>query len=385
MQQGVGILFDPRIGDFAAGHIDDNQRLAGGLDGFQHLLLRLGQDQAGAVAAVEARIVDLHFFAFEIGRQADKGDDGVGRFGRVHRAVDQRVLGGHPVERRGAVVIGAHIVDAHAVRLGVVESDLQGFGRLGAHAGIAGRRRPAGDIGQLRADDQLVVDPHLDVGHGLAGPRRRHAEADLIDAGLGRGNDAGPAHREGLRLKARRRGMIEVEIDDGIGARQLGCAGKGRVVEILALEAMFGAVGRRTQEGLRHWHAHAVHERRTRSVDDMIGAEGLAHRVERQGRIDRRAGIVAFDRLQQGGIRADDGDAFAALERQGALIGKQDHSFLSGLQRQGAVFGRIDGAGRNGVVLVAVDQPHADARHHQSFQVGVDLALGDQALVDGVG
>ncbi len=179
--------------------------------------------------------------------------------------------------------------------------------------------------------------------------------------------------------------MIEVEIDDGIGARQLGCAGKGRIVEILALEAVLGAVGRRTQEGFRHRHAHAVHERRTRSVDDMIGAEGFTQCVERQGRIDGGPGVIALDRLQQGGIGTDDRDTLAALQRQGAGIGQQDHGFLRRLQSERAVFGRIDGRGRNGVIGAAVDQTHADARHHQPFQVGVDFALGDQALVDGVG
>ena len=56
----------------------DDQRLAGGGDGFEHLLLDFGEFDRGAVAAAEAFDLDGHLFAFELGCESDEGDDGIG-------------------------------------------------------------------------------------------------------------------------------------------------------------------------------------------------------------------------------------------------------------------------------------------------------------------
>ena len=75
---------------------DDDERLAGGGEGFEQLLLRGGQIDGGAVAAGEAFELDGHLFAFERGREADEGDGDVGLLGSFDGLVAQNFRGCAP-------------------------------------------------------------------------------------------------------------------------------------------------------------------------------------------------------------------------------------------------------------------------------------------------
>ena len=76
-------MLRPGDGEGGAVHEDDNERFAGGFGGFKELLLCGGQRDVRAVSAGEAGDVDGHLFAFEVGGEADEGDDYVGLFDDV--------------------------------------------------------------------------------------------------------------------------------------------------------------------------------------------------------------------------------------------------------------------------------------------------------------
>ena len=115
------MLLRPVDGEGAAVLQDDDERLAGGRDGFEKLLLRGGQVDAGAVAAGEAFEVDGHLLAFERGREADEGDGDVGLLCGGDGFVAESGGGGLPGEidagRAGAV----EVFETDGVGLGVGE------------------------------------------------------------------------------------------------------------------------------------------------------------------------------------------------------------------------------------------------------------------------
>src|ERR1700716_1748318 len=98
--------------------------------GFEELLLRGGQGDVGAVAAREAGDVYGHLFAFEVGGEADEGEDYVGLFDDVESLSTEGFDGGDPLEgeasaeETGAVGVG----DFEGVGLGVVEVEFDGGG-----------------------------------------------------------------------------------------------------------------------------------------------------------------------------------------------------------------------------------------------------------------
>ena len=67
-RRASGVLLCPVDGEGAAVQQDDDDGLAGFGDGFEKLLLDVGQVDVGAVAAGEALGVDFHLFAFEARR-----------------------------------------------------------------------------------------------------------------------------------------------------------------------------------------------------------------------------------------------------------------------------------------------------------------------------
>ena len=80
---------------------DDDEWFAGGFGGFEQLLLCGGQRDVGAVAAGEAGDVDGHLFAFEVGREADEGEDYVGFLDDVEGLVAEGFDGRGPLRARG--------------------------------------------------------------------------------------------------------------------------------------------------------------------------------------------------------------------------------------------------------------------------------------------
>ena len=93
-----------RYGAAALQH--DDERLAGGGEGFKQFLLWRGQVEAGAVAAAEAGNLDGHLFAFELRREADKSHDDARLFGAGDGFIDLRLCGRFPFERDAAAGTG---------------------------------------------------------------------------------------------------------------------------------------------------------------------------------------------------------------------------------------------------------------------------------------
>ena len=71
------VLLRPVDGEGAAIHEHYHERLAGSGERLKQLTLDGGQRDVSAVASAEALDVYRHFFAFEIGREADEGDDDI--------------------------------------------------------------------------------------------------------------------------------------------------------------------------------------------------------------------------------------------------------------------------------------------------------------------
>ncbi len=89
-----------------------------------------GEGDVGAVATGEAGDVDRHLFAFEVGREADEGDDYIGFLDDVERLRAEGFDWGGPLEREaGAEEAGAvGVGDFEGVGFGVFEVE---FSRCG--------------------------------------------------------------------------------------------------------------------------------------------------------------------------------------------------------------------------------------------------------------
>ena len=157
-EDGGGVLLRPVDGEGAAVLQNDDERLAGGGDGFEKLLLRGGQVDAGAVAAGEAFEVDGHLLAFELGREADEGDGHVGLLCGGDGFVAQSGGGGFPGEIDAGGAGAVEVFEADGVGFCVGEGDGREEGRaaLGGLAGVL--------------EDQLVVEIEAE---GLRCSRRR--------------------------------------------------------------------------------------------------------------------------------------------------------------------------------------------------------------------
>ncbi len=97
-EDGVRVLLGPGYREGGAVHEDDDERFAGGLRGFEELLLCGRQGDVGAITAREAGDVYGHLFAFEVGREADEGYDYVGFFNDVEGLSAKGFDWGDPLE-----------------------------------------------------------------------------------------------------------------------------------------------------------------------------------------------------------------------------------------------------------------------------------------------
>ncbi len=96
------MLVGPVKCDGAAALQYDDERLAGRSKCFQQLLLRRGQIEAGAIAAIEAVDLDGHLFAFKLRREADECDDDIGFLGTRNGLIDLRLRWSFPFQRHAA-------------------------------------------------------------------------------------------------------------------------------------------------------------------------------------------------------------------------------------------------------------------------------------------
>src|SRR5262249_24334450 len=97
-EDGVGVLLGPGDCEGGAVHEDYDEGFAGGFGGFKELLLGGGQGDVGAVASGEARDVHGHLFAFEVGREADEGENYIGLLDDVEGLVTEGLDGCGPLE-----------------------------------------------------------------------------------------------------------------------------------------------------------------------------------------------------------------------------------------------------------------------------------------------
>ena len=94
-------------------------------EGLKQLLLRSGQIETGAIAAIEAIDLDRHLFAFKLRREADEGNHDIGLLGAGHGFVKLCLGRRLPLEGEAAagLIAGVGVFDAEVVRIGVGEVD----------------------------------------------------------------------------------------------------------------------------------------------------------------------------------------------------------------------------------------------------------------------
>ncbi len=178
----------------------------------------------------------------KIRREADAGDDDVGLFCGCDGFVAESIGRGDPGEvdagRAGAV----EVFEADGVRLRVVEVD----GRVVGLAALAGH-------GFAALENQLAIEVEA-VAFGIfACVTVVDTDAELVVAGSGRGEGAGPANGVVVALEAGDgHDLIPVEIDIAVGAGEGGLAGEVGGREVLAGEAVAGALSG-PQRGLLRW------------------------------------------------------------------------------------------------------------------------------------
>src|SRR6185437_10573606 len=231
-ENGGGVLLRPVDSECAAVLQNDDERLAGGGDGFEKLLLHGGQLDAGTVAAGEAFEMHGHLFTFKGGSEADEGDGQVGLSGGSDGLIAERSGGWLPGEvdagRAGAV----EVFEANGVRLRIVE----------VGGGVKGRAALGGLAGIL--EDQLAVQVEAEGLVVLAGIAGVDADAEFVGAGSGWSEGSSPANGPVVALQAGYYAddFVPVEVDTAVGAREDGCPGEVGGCEVLAGEAVGGAM-----------------------------------------------------------------------------------------------------------------------------------------------
>ncbi len=96
---GIRVLLRPIHGQRAAIHQHHNQRFTGGCKRLQHLLLRSGQFNAGAVAAVESFDVHRHLLPFQLRRKSNERHHHVCLLCSLHCSLSLGIDCRHPVQR----------------------------------------------------------------------------------------------------------------------------------------------------------------------------------------------------------------------------------------------------------------------------------------------
>ena len=197
----------PVEGDGAAALQNHDERLAGGGHGFQQLLLRRGQVDAGAVAAFEAVDLDPHLFAFELWRKADKSNYDIGFFGPGHGLVKLGLGRRFPLESEAAagLVAGVRVFQAEAVRVGVSEihrdgrllgelHHRRGGGRCSGYGFEVAHRGKVVALAQAALRENLAVEDEAVGFGGRPGETVAGFKGKDIVAGGGNGERAGPAY-----------------------------------------------------------------------------------------------------------------------------------------------------------------------------------------------
>ena len=146
LQDGISVLLRPVHRQSATTHEHHDQWFAGGLGRFQQLALFRRHIQAGAIAALEPGNLQRRFLAFQVGSNADCGDDDVGL-----------ARGGHGLGE--GIGILARPEQAHLARQRrrIVDGDGVAVALLQADIGIAGLRRPAFSVSTISLPSRVIL------------------------------------------------------------------------------------------------------------------------------------------------------------------------------------------------------------------------------------
>ena len=171
-------------------------------------------------------------------------------------------------------------------------------------------------------------------------------ETESIFPRAGQREHSSPPNREGPLGNARGGfGGVPIELDLGIDARQDGFARKICVAKILCLQSFRFGIAFRMKHRPRHFDGKVRNVRRTLGINHFgFAAELLDHPIERQHRVHRGAIVIALERPERFGIRADDGDRFhGALQREETVgVLEQNHRFPGHLERRHSTLRRAD-------------------------------------------
>ena len=155
------------------------------------------EDRCGAIAAAESVELDGHFFALEVRREADAGDDHVGIACAAATASLRRASAGAcQVRSMPALPVPWRYSRRMGCGCGVVEVDRR-----------IDRPAPRSPVFSSAAfEDELAIEIEPEAFGVFAGVAIVDADAELVVAGRGRGEGAGPAHRVVVALRGRRPG-----------------------------------------------------------------------------------------------------------------------------------------------------------------------------------
>ncbi len=297
LQNGGRMVFRPGEGQGAAGERDDHDRLARRGHGLEHLLLRRGKRNGGAVAAVEPLDLDGHLFAFQQRRQTDKGDDDIGLSCCGDGLLQLRLRRRLPLERDATPGEVSRVVveELDRVRSGVVEVDLEA--NVFEGGGNRWRRRRSAR-GRLRffllrhaaARDLLAVQHEaVELLGGVGEVFIAGNDNKGVGAGRGRLHRAGPAYGVDGRVELRhRRAVAPVGLDVRLRLCRHRLPAPVRIGEELRLEP--GA-----KRGARNGNRHTGRQRRSLRIVDGCAGKPLCNAVDRIHRVNGRAVVVALE------------------------------------------------------------------------------------------
>ena len=363
------VIVGPIDGESAATGEYDDERFTGGGKSLEELLLRGGETDVGAIAAEEAGIAIFTLLTFEVGSDADDGDDNVG-FASEGSGFLNKVRR-KPEEPSEGLAEAAEIFEAYGIRMTGLKVKKNGEGAL-----------PAVMVLDPIVDDLLVVEVEAVAAVGDC--------PDAVVAIDWRNKFTGPADGEVIRRDAGAgRDVVGGKVDGRIDAGERGGAGKSGIREELSVHAGFG-VGAASAEIFRR------NRQRARLRDGRAGGEGddgvgevCFYAVEEGGVGGRSAVVIAEKDVEGIGGGADDGDRFdVGFERESVVIVfEKDDGFVRGLERELTIFGGVDvGEGEFGPGHVGgrIEHAEAEACFEEAADGAIDVAGCQEAVHKGV-
>jgi hypothetical protein len=216
-ENGTGMFVGPVDGEGAAAGEDDHERFAGSGEGFEENLLGGGKSDVSAIAPEETGVAVFGLLAFELGSDADDGDDDV-RFARDLDGFLKKVRG-KPEKANGGFPGIVKILKLDGIGMAGLEMDERGQGAF--------------PVGCPIVDEEFAVEIEAITAIGTG--------AQAIVAIDGRDEDAGPARRIIFSGEAWGwRHIVPLKIERGVDAGGDWSAGESGVGEEFGGETGLG-------------------------------------------------------------------------------------------------------------------------------------------------